>query len=186
MIKTILVALGFLIALILLIALVMKKSYSITSEVIVNRPKKAVFDYIKHIKNQEKYSKWMLADPNIEIEYKGIDGTLGFVSAWQSAVKNVGVGEQEITFIQEGNRYDVEIRFKKPFEGVSQATNTVEAVGDQQTKVITTFHSKTPFPMSIMIPMIKKMLKKDMDENGTNLKRILEQQLAQENYFFPS
>jgi hypothetical protein len=115
-----------------------------------------------------------MADPNVKLTYTGVDGTVGFISTWVSADKNVGVGAQEITNIKENERYEVEIRFEKPFKGVSTAFTTTEAVSENQTKVTNSFSSTTPFPMNIMLPIIKKMLLKDMNETMSRLKANLE------------
>ena len=176
MLQTIAIIIILLVGLILLAASMMEKEYSLSSSIIINRPQNVVFDYVKHLKNQERYSKWVMADPNVKLTYTGTDGNVGFRAAWESADKNVGVGEQEIMSIQEGIGYDAEIRFEKPFKGISTANVTTEAISSNQTKVTTTFNSKTPFPMNIMVPMIKKMLQKDMDMNSENLKRVLENQ----------
>ena len=116
-----------------------------------------------------------MADPNAKLTYSGEDGKPGFIAAWESNMKNVGVGEQEVIKVEEGIGYEVEIRFKKPFEGTSYASTKTEAIGDNQTLVTTTFNSTTPFPMNIMSALMKNMLKKDMDETGRNLKKVLEQ-----------
>ena len=176
MLQTIAIIIIVLVGLLFLAASMMEKEYSLSSSIIINRPQNMVFDYVKHLKNQERYSKWVMADPNVKLTYTGTDGNVGFRAAWESADKNVGVGEQEIMSIQEGIGYDAEIRFEKPFKGVSTANVTTEAMSSNQTKVTTTFNSKTPFPMNIMVPMIKKMLQKDMDMNSENLKRVLENQ----------
>ncbi|MDI9366140.1 MAG: SRPBCC family protein [Flavobacterium sp.] len=162
------------IAIALVAAAIMDKKFTITSEVVINAPRNSVFNYIKLLKNQEHYSKWVMMDPNVKLTYTGTDGTVGFKSAWESKNKNVGVGEQEITKINEGDGYEVEIRFKKPFEGVSTAVTSTQAISNTQTKITNTFYSSNPFPMNLMIPMLKKMLKKDMDESAANLKKILE------------
>lgn len=174
MLSIILISIGALIALLLLAAAIMKKEMSLSSEVIINRSQADVFNYIRHIKNQEKYSKWVMADPNSKITYTGTDGTVGFRAAWNSQMKNVGVGEQEITKITEGVGYDVILRFEKPFKGISYANASTEALSANQTKVITTFSSTTPFPMNLMSAMMKNMLLKDMNENSANLKKVLE------------
>jgi uncharacterized protein YndB with AHSA1/START domain len=158
------------IALLLLAAAIMKKEISISSEIIINRSQAEVFNYIKHIKNQEHYSKWVMADPNSKITYTRTDGTVGFKSAWNSQMKNVGVGEQEITKITEGIGYDVILRFEKPFKGTSYANTTTQKTSDNQTKLTTTFSSTTPFPMNLMSAMMKGMLLKDMNENSQILK----------------
>lgn len=162
------------IAALLLAALFMKKAYSLSVSVIINKPQSYVFNYIKLLKHQEKYSKWVMADPNVKMNYTGTDGTVGFKAAWESNDKNVGVGEQEIIEIMEGNGYRVEIRFEKPFKGISYATNSTKAIDANTTKLTTVFDTKTPFPMNIMVPIISKMLVKDMTENANNLKKILE------------
>lgn len=174
MIQFILTTIAIIIAGILIIALFIKKDYSISSEIIINRPKGIVFDYIKIIRNQEKYSKWVMADPNVKLVYKGIDGTVGFISSWTSEMKNVGVGEQEVTAIKEGERIDMEIRFEKPFKGISTAITTVESVNENQTKYTNTFNTRSPYPMNIMSALMKKMLTKDMDETSARLKKVLE------------
>ena len=176
MLQTIAIIIIVLVGLLFLAASMMEKEYSLSSSILINRPQNMVFDYVKHLKNQERYSKWVMADPNVKLTYTGTDGNVGFRAAWESADKNVGVGEQEIMSIQEGIGYDAEIRFEKPFKGISTANVTTEAMSSNQTKVTTTFNSKTPFPMNIMVPMIKKMLQKDMDMNSENLKRVLENQ----------
>ena len=176
MLQTIAIIIIVLVGLLFLAASMMEKEYSLSSSIIINRPQNMVFDYVKYLKNQERYSKWVMADPNVKLTYTGTDGTVGFRAAWESADKNVGVGEQEIMSIQEGIGYDAEIRFEKPFKGISTANVTTEAMSSNQTKVTTTFNSKTPFPMNIMVPMIKKMLTKDMNQNSETLKRVLENQ----------
>ena len=174
MLQIILLSFSALIALVFIAALFMKKKYSISTSILINRSKNDVFHYVKILKNQENYSKWVMSDPNVKLNYIGQDGTIGFISQWESDLKNVGIGEQEITSIEENESYQVEIRFKKPFEGISQAITTTESISDTQTKVTTTFNTRTPFPMNVMVPFISKMLKNDMEGNMSRLKANLE------------
>ena len=174
MLQLILIIIASIIGLIILLGLLMPKSYSLSASTVINRPQNDVYNYIKLLRNQEKYSKWVMADPNVKMNYQGTDGTVGFKAAWDSQVKNVGKGEQEITGIREGRGYDVEIRFERPFKGTSYAHTNVEETAAGQSKVTNTFETTTPFPMNIMVPMLKKMLVKDMQENMANLKRNLE------------
>ena len=133
MLQIILIIIAAVIIGVLLVAAFMKKDTSIVSEIEINKPQRIVFDFVKILRNQEKYSKWVMADPNSKIEYIGTDGTVGFISSWKSEMKNVGVGEQEIINIVDGERYDVEIRFEKPFKGISMATITTEFVDANKT-----------------------------------------------------
>lgn len=174
MLPTVLMIVAGIIIVILIAALLMKKSYEIISEVVINKDNKTIYNYIIHLKNQEQYSKWVMADPNAIINYTGVDGTVGFIASWLSEDKNVGVGEQEIIKITEDVGYDVELRFKKPFEGISYANYTIQTIAENQCRLTTTFKTKTPFPMNIMVPFIKRMLLKDMKENESRLSKNLE------------
>ena len=171
---TILIVLGSLIALLLIIALLTKKEFSLEKEVIINKPKQEVFNYLKLIRNQERYSVWVMKDPNIKMIYTGTDGTVGFTSSWQSNDKNVGIGEQEIKKITEGESMEVEIRFKKPFEATNYALTTISTAENGQTKVTNLFYGKSKFPMNIMNLMMDKMVGKDMLQNLVNMKYNLE------------
>jgi uncharacterized protein YndB with AHSA1/START domain len=171
-----LLVLATLIVLLLLIALFTKKNFSLEKQVIINKPKQQIFDYLRLIRNQEHYSVWVMKDPNIKIVYTGTDGTVGFTSSWESNDKNVGIGEQEIKKIVEGESMQVEIRFKKPFEGTNYATSTVTAVGDAQTKVALQFKGRTKFPMNIMNLMMDKLVGTIMQKNLVNMKNNLEKQ----------
>jgi len=169
----VLVILGLLV-LLLLIAAFTKKDFTLEKQVVINRPKQDVFNYLKLIKNQEQYSVWVMRDPNIKIVYTGTDGTVGFTSSWVSDDKNVGIGEQEIIKITEGESMEVEIRFKKPFEATNYGLTTVTTVSDMQTKVINVFYGRSKFPMNLMNLMMDKMVGKDMQKNLENMKTILE------------
>lgn len=171
---TILMVIGSIIVLFLLVALLVKKDFSLQKEVVIHKPKQDVFNYIKLLKNQEQYSVWVMRDPKVKLVYTGTDGTVGAVSAWESNDKNVGIGEQEIKKITEGESVEVEIRFKKPFEATNHARTTVSLV-DGGTKVTNTFYGRSKFPMNIMNLMMEKMVGKDMQQNLLNLKKNMEQ-----------
>ena len=174
---TIFLVIAALVALILLVALFSKKGYAIQREITINRPVQAVFDYLKHIKNQDYFSKWVMMDPNLKKSFRGTDGTVGFVYAWEGN-KKAGKGEQEIKGIKEGERLDLEVRFEKPFEGIAQTPFTTVPANDHETKVTWSTSSTMKYPMNIMLLLMNmdKMLGKDMDESLLLLKNILEKE----------
>lgn len=171
---TILIVMGSLIALFLLVALLTKREFSIEKKITINRPKQVVFDYARMLKNQEKYSVWVMKDPNIHLVYSGTDGTIGAASAWESKDKNVGVGEQEIKKIHKDECIEVEIRFKKPFEATNYALTTVSDAGQGQTLISTQFSGRSKFPMNIVNLFMDKLIGKDMQQNLVNMKNHLE------------
>jgi uncharacterized membrane protein len=174
--KKFLIGLAILIAIALIVALFVKKDYAVEREITINKPKQEVFNYIKLLKNQENYSKWATMDPNMKKSYRGTDGTVGFVSAWDSKIDSVGVGEQEIKKIVEGERVDFELRFIKPFEATEPAFMTTEAVSENQTKVKWGFSGHMDYPMNLVMLFMdfEKMIGDDLQTGLNNLKTVLE------------
>jgi hypothetical protein len=174
--KIILIGIVSIIALALIVALFVKKEYAVEREVVIHKPKDEVFNYIKYLKNQDNFSVWAKMDPNMKKEFKGTDGTIGFVSSWDSQEKNVGKGEQEIKGIKEGERIDYELRFIKPFEATDYAYLVTENAGDAETKVKWGFNGKFNYPMNLMqlCMNMDAMLGKDLQQGLDNLKAIQE------------
>lgn len=167
--KKFLYAIAILIGVVLIVAAIMPSELNLESEVIIAKPKQQVFDYVKMLDNQKYYSKWVMADPNVKVTMTGTDGTVGAISSWASEMDEVGEGEQEIKMIKEGERIEYELRFKKPMEATDFAYTTFEAIDSTHTKVVNGFKSKMPYPMNLMLPMVKKMLTEDMALNMKNL-----------------
>ena len=174
--KRIGLALVGLVVLLLIIAIFTRKEYAIQKEISINKPKQQVFDFIKYQKNQEHYNPWVMMDPQEKKEYRGTDGTVGAVFAWDSENSQVGKGEQEIKAIKEGERIDIDLHFIKPFDGRAVSFLTTESTGDNQTKVIWGFNSKMNYPMNIMLVFmdIESILGKQLSNGLNNLKSTLE------------
>jgi uncharacterized membrane protein len=162
-----------LIAIICVIGLIAPKDFTVEREVIINKPIDQVFAYLKQLKNQNSWSVWAKMDSNMVVNYRGTDGTVGFVSAWEGNSK-VGKGEQEIKQITEMQRIDYELRFMKPMKVTNQSYITTESAGDNQTKVKWGFMGHSPFPMNIMMLFMKGTLADQLQTGLNNLKEILE------------
>ena len=172
----ILIVPGAIIALLLIIPLFVKKEYTIEREIIINKPKKLVFDFISLLKNQDNYSKWATMDPDMKKVYRGTDGNAGFVSSWDSENKQVGKGEQTIKKIVDEESIDYDIHFIKPFENRSSSRMATKIIADNQTKVTWSFSGKMKYPMNIMLVFMnmEKMLGDDLLTGLKNLKTPLE------------
>lgn len=175
-IKKALLALIIIISIPLIIALFVKKDYAVERSIKINKPKQEVFDYIKYLKNQDNFSKWATMDPAMKKTYRGTDATVGFVSAWESNKDDVGVGEQEIKRIVDGERIDFELRFIKPFEATEPAYMTTETINEMQTNVKWGFSGHMNYPMNLMMLFMdfEKMIGDDLQTGLTNLKLVLE------------
>ncbi|TGD58830.1 SRPBCC family protein [Flavobacterium humi] len=175
-VKKIVLALVVLIVLAAIAGLFMKKDFAIEREIVINQPKDSVFKFLKFVKNQDQFSVWNKLDPNMKKTYTGTDGTVGFIYAWESQNKNVGSGEQEIKKITEGEKIDLELRFKVPMESKNNAYLVTEAVSPTQTKVKWGFAGEMPYPWNVMAPFMgmDEMIGKDLQGGLDNLKVILE------------
>lgn len=174
--KKILIGLAILIAIPLITALFVKKEYAVEREIIINKPIAEVFDYIKYLKNQNNYSKWATMDPDMKKTYRGTDASVGFVSAWESENEEVGVGEQEIKKIIEGERIDYELRFFEPFEATESAYMITEMLNENQTKVTWGFNGHMDYPMNLMMLFMdfEEMIGDDLQTGLMQLKTVLE------------
>jgi len=170
---TILLVVAGIIALVLIIALFIKKEHYVKREIIINAPRQKVFDFLKLLKNQDKFNKHAMEGPDRKREYKGTDGTVGFIYSW-SGNKKAGVGEKEIKNIIEGKRMEAEIRFVKPMAATANIIMETESLSNDQTKVTWTNSGTLNYPINIMVPMMEKMLPKDMDSSLSTLKNLLE------------
>jgi hypothetical protein len=172
---------GIIILILILIPLIaglfLPKEYSLTRSVEINQPKDTVFDYLVMLRNQEHYGVWFKIDPDMQQEFRGTDGTMGFVTAWDSDNKEAGKGEQEIIAIIPGERVDHEIRFQKPFRTVAQAWFTTEVAGEGSTLVTWGMSGKMNYPFNAMglFMDMEKAIGKDYDQGLSELKRILEE-----------
>ena len=175
-VKRILIGAAVLVAVLLIVGLFVRTDFAVEREVIINKRKDDVFNYVRYLRNHDNFSKWATMDPQMKKDYRGTDGTVGFVSAWESDNQDVGKGEQEIKKITEGERIDVEIRMRSPFQSTDPAYMTTESIGDNQTRVKSGYLGKMNYPTNLLCPFIAEKIGKDMQTGLTNLKAVLEKQ----------
>jgi len=170
---TILLVLVGIIALLLIAAFFIKREHHVRREIIINAPLQKVFDFLKLLKNQDKFNKWAKEDPSRNWEDKGTDGTVGFIISWNGD-RSVGEGEKEITNIIEGKRIETQIRFVRPMKTTADVIMETESLSDNQTKVSLINSGTLNYPMNIFIPIAEKRFPKDMDASLSTLKELLE------------
>lgn len=164
-----------LVSLVLVLALFTKKGYTVERSIVINKPVNEVFDYVKRLKNQDYYNKWVMTDPNMTKTFTGTDGTVGFIYGWEGN-RQAGQGEQEIKGITPNARVDMELRFVKPMPGIAQAYITTTAITESQTQVTWGMSSGMKYPMNIMLTLLnlEKMLGKDLEISLRMLKEQIE------------
>lgn len=168
-IKTLLIAIVSIIALILIVALFLPKTFNAEGTATINKPVNEVFSYVKQIKNQENYGVWFKMDDKMTKEYSGEDGTVGFRYSWKS--KKVGDGIQVITKIEENKRVEMDLFFNGEKEPAKSFIST-ESVNNTQTNVKWAVNGAIPYPFNIMCLFYD--MNKDLQQGVQNLKTVLE------------
>lgn len=168
--NTVLYIIAALVLLIIILAIIAPSSYNISRSIVINKPVGEVFQYLKYIENQTKWSPWEEKDPNMKKSSSGTDGEVGFISAWEGN-KDVGSGEQEITNIVENEVVESQLRFLKPWKSTSDAYLRVEEK-EGGTEVTWGFSGKNKFPFSIMMMFMNmdKAVGKDFEHGLSKLK----------------
>ena len=165
--KILLAVLGLailLIAFVAIAAFVTKSDYSVERQVTINRPKAEVFPYIKLLKNQNEWGPWAKKDPAIKQEYRGTDGTVGFVSSWDGN-DEVGAGKMTIVDSKPGELVKIKLEFFRPFESQADTQFTFKPDGDQTmvTWTMTGQHNFIGKAMCLVMNM-DKMLGAEFDK----------------------
>lgn len=162
------------VAILLVAALFISKSYKVEKEVLIQKPRTEVFAFLKMLKNQDKFSYWATLDSTMQKTYTGTDGTVGFTSAWKGN-SDVGSGEQTIAAIKEGEQIDYKLRFIEPWESSMDAQITTTDAAQGATKVQWSISGKSNYPMNIMNPFMGKMVGSDLQYGLDKLKKLMEQ-----------
>ncbi|RYD99238.1 MAG: polyketide cyclase [Sphingobacteriales bacterium] len=156
------------IALALIVAAFVPKTFTYERNIVISKPRAVVFDYIKYIKHQDNYGKWQLMDPGMKKMYEGTDGTVGFKYSWDS--KELGKGSQTITKIVEGASIATSLDFGFGEPADSYMTTADEGAG--QTKVTWGISGRSPYPFNLMSLFYD--MGKDFETGLNNLKNVLE------------
>ena len=164
------------IVLLLIIAAFIDGKYAIEKSVIIQQPQSVVYEYVKYVKNQDNFSVWNQRDPNMKKSYRGTDGEIGFIYAWESKDEHVGTGEQEIIGLVPNDSVKFQLRFKIPFETQDNAYLCVHAIDSTQSEVKWGFQGEFPYPFTLMKVALsmEDAVGKDLGKGLENLKKVLE------------
>lgn len=151
--KKFLIILGLIIAAIVLFVLIaplfIPKTYHFEKDITINAPKEKVWANVSTLHAMLKWNPFIEADPNIQINYEGQDGTPGAVYKWKGN-KDVGSGAQTITKVESPSKIDTHLHFIEPFEGEADAYINLADAGSG-TKTTWAFDTKYKYPMNIML-----------------------------------
>lgn len=169
------IGLAALVGIVVIAALVAPKEFKVERDIIILKPKEAVFGHLKLLRNHDEWNAWSKKDSKMKKEFRGTDGTVGFTSSW-SGNSEVGTGEQEIINITEGQKIESQIRMTKPFQASFNTYLSVEEVAPNQTKVTMgmTDTMAVPFNLICLVTGQAKKIARDTDDSLSNMKFLLE------------
>lgn len=170
--KKILIVILILIVIPLIVALFVPKKYKSSGEIVINKPQKEVFEYIRYVKNQDNFGVWQLSDLNMTKTAEGTDGTVGFRYSWDS--ETLGKGAQVITRIVENERMESDLFFYDFGDEPNKSYITVGEKSPNETLVKWGISGKSPYPFNLMNLFMN--MDKDFDKGLRNLKEIVEKQ----------
>lgn len=147
--RILLIVLGILVAIGAVLAFIAPKDMNLERSIVINAPREAVYQHVKTLTAQNVWSPWMQRDSAMTSEYRGTDGEVGAIYAWQGN-SEVGKGEQEITSVTPNERMEQALRFLEPFASTANVFIALADTTDNSTKVTWGFKSKMPIPLNIM------------------------------------
>lgn len=168
--KKILLAIGLLLAVLIVISFFLPSRLHIEKSVEINAPADIVFEQFNTLQNWEQWSPWVKMDPQSKREYFGSGAGVGSGYTW----KGEKTGEGKLT-ITESNPYtsivtELEMRGEKVYPGF----NFEESGG--KTKVTWYFDSDAgwnPFGRYMNL-MVKGMLGHQFEQGLNDVKQIVE------------
>lgn len=179
--KTILIILGVLFALVLVLGLTGSDTYRYERSVSIAAPSDAVYEHVSSLGALDKWSPWNELDPNMKKTIEGTDGTVGAVQKWEGN-SDVGKGEQRIDTLMPGTAVRTHLTFLEPWQMECEAGIDVAANGDS-TKVTWFMAGENSFMGKLMGKFMDMdaMMGKDFEKGLGNLKALVEEQSAKEN-----
>jgi hypothetical protein len=162
-----------LVAVILLAAMILPKSFNVEKTTIIKKPLTEVMDKVGNLNFYSQWNPWQQSDPTAKSTITGSPKTPGHKYAWEG--KKVGVGALTMNAIDEKHiHFDLE--FFKPFKSKAKDNWMFEPWGDgSETKVTWQNSGELPFPVArLMGPMITKQLNQQFETGLGNLKKMCE------------
>lgn len=132
----------------LLVAYFLPRKFEVKSSIVVDRPNSQVFNFICKLKNQQHFAPWQKKDPDLKIQYSGIDGEVGFRYQWQST--EFTSGEVTITQVEPNKRVQM-ISYLDEFNTMAYAEFNTTSINPKQTKVEWSTRGEVDYPMNIFL-----------------------------------
>jgi len=174
MLKKLAIALGVIIALILVLAAMQPNTFHVERKLVINAAPAKVFAEFNDFHKWEAWSPWNKMDPAMKRTYSGSTKGKGASYAWEGNSK-VGAGSMEITESTPSSKIVTNLDFKKPMVCHDTSTFTFAKSG-KGTEVTWAMDGEVPFVGKIfhLFMNMDKMIGKSFEDGLANVKAIVE------------
>ncbi len=157
----------------LLIALVLPSSYTISKTITVGAKIEDCYEKIANLNNYKDWNPWAQIEPNAIGVISGSPNTIGHQYTWDG--KKIGTGGLTIVKINQPFSLELELDFLKPFKSKAIDNWLFEQLENNQVKITWTNKGELKFPMARLIgPMINKNLNQQFEKGLQNIKVLCE------------
>lgn len=162
-----------LIALVLIVAALMPKTFNVEKSIIINRPITEVMNKVGDLNYYSKWNPWQQTDPTATSNITGNPKSPGHKYSWVG--KKVGVGSLTLRKMDDSH-INFDLEFLKPWKSSAKDNWHFEPWGSgSETKVTWQNSGGLPWPIaSLMGPMINKNLNHQFEQGLNNLKKMVE------------
>jgi len=174
MLKKIAIALGVVIALILILASTQPGTFHVERKIVVNAKPAKVFALFNDLHSMSSWSPWEKKDPAMKRTYEGAKSGKGAVYAWDGN-SQVGAGRMEITEVVPSSKIDVKLDFLRPMVAHDTVTYSFVKAG-KATEVTWAMDGQVPFVGKIfhLFMNVDKMVGGDFETGLANVKAVVE------------
>lgn len=162
-----------LVVILLLIALLLPNSYTITKSIEVNASQEICYDKIANLNHYKDWNPFAKMEPNAPSIISGPPHTIGHQYTWDG--KKIGTGGLTIIKLAPNSSIELELEFLKPFKSKAIDTWKFDELNNNKTNITWSNSGELKYPVArLMGPMIRKNLDQQFTKGLENIKFLCE------------
>jgi len=175
MLMTILGAIVFIVAIILVIASTRPDTSTIERSAVIHAPAEKIFPHMNDFHAWGAWSPWEKMDPNLKRTFSGAEKGVGAKYDWEGN-NQVGIGRMEILESVPHSKILIALDFLKPFEAHNRTEFTFTPANGGGTLLNWKMTGPQPFMFKLMglFMNMQDMVGKDFEKGLASLKAIAE------------
>lgn len=156
-------------------AAVQSNKFQVQRSTLIAASPEQVFPHVNDLHKWDAWSPWAKKDPNAVNSFEGPDAGVGAKFKW-SGNGDVGEGQMTITGSTPGELVQINLEFKKPFEGSNDVEFLFRPEGDQTRVIWTMSGVQTNFIGKVMCLILNmdKMVGGDFEKGLASMKSVVE------------